>query len=85
MLAVSDAELMRTAGLDALIFHRAFTFGILFFGPVTILSCVLRACYALMLRFEFVWESNEVWPKSKNSDVRCAHQPLLSTVHMACD
>lgn len=43
VFAVSDAELMRTAGLDALIFHRAYTFGILFFGPVTLLSCALRA------------------------------------------
>ncbi|BDA42899.1 probable CSC1-like protein ERD4 at C-terminar half [Coccomyxa sp. Obi] len=41
VFAVSDAELMRTAGLDALIFHRAYTFGILFFGPVTVLSCAL--------------------------------------------
>lgn len=43
MFALSDAELIRTAGLDALIFHRAFTFGIQFFGPVTILACVLCA------------------------------------------
>ena len=46
IFSVTDAELMRTAGLDALIFHRAFTFGILFFTPVTALA--LCACKALM-------------------------------------
>ena len=46
IFSVTDAELMRTAGLDALIFHRAFTFGILFFTPVTALA--LCACKALL-------------------------------------
>lgn len=36
---------MRTAGLDALIFHRAFTLGVLFFTPVTTLA--LCACQPL--------------------------------------
>ena len=45
LFTVTDAELLRTAGLDALIFHRAFTFGILFFGPVTLLG--LCACESL--------------------------------------
>jgi hypothetical protein len=44
LFTVTDAELMRTAGLDALIFHRAFTLGILFFAPVTVLGC--GACEA---------------------------------------
>ena len=46
IFSVTDAELMRTAGLDALIFHRAFTFGILFFTPVTTLA--LCACKKLV-------------------------------------
>ncbi|CAK0787362.1 hypothetical protein CVIRNUC_010582 [Coccomyxa viridis] len=46
IFSVTDAELMRTAGLDALIFHRAFTFGILFFTPVTALAlCALLPIY----------------------------------------
>ena len=42
IFSVTDAELMRTAGLDALIFHRAFTFGILFFTPVTAMALCAR-------------------------------------------
>ena len=42
LFTVTDAELLRTAGLDALIFHRAYTFGLLFFGPVTLLGLCAR-------------------------------------------
>lgn len=42
LFTVTDAELLRTAGLDALIFHRAYTFGLLFFAPVTVMG--LCAC-----------------------------------------
>ena len=45
LFTVTDAELLRTAGLDALIFHRAYTFGLLFFAPVTVLG--LCACESL--------------------------------------
>ncbi len=41
ILTISDAELLHTAGLDAFIFHRAFTWGLLFLGPVTVLAMVL--------------------------------------------
>lgn len=41
ILSVSDVELLHTAGLDAFIFHRAFTWGLLFLGPVTVLAMVL--------------------------------------------
>ena len=41
---------MRTAGLDALIFHRAFTLGVLFFAPVTVLG--LTACEAFIMIFD---------------------------------
>lgn len=42
VFSVSDAELMHTAGLDALIYHRAFTFGILFLSPTTVLALTIR-------------------------------------------
>ena len=47
LFTVTDAELLRTAGLDALIFHRAYTFGLLFFTPVTVLGLCARGslCY----------------------------------------
>ena len=44
VFSVSDAELMHTAGLDALIYHRAFTFGILFLSPTTVLALTIREC-----------------------------------------
>ena len=47
LFTVTDAELLRTAGLDALIFHRAYTFGLLFFAPITLLG--LCACEPLHL------------------------------------
>ena len=43
VFSVSDAELMHTAGLDALIYHRAFTFGILFLSPTTVLALTVCA------------------------------------------
>jgi len=39
VFSVSDADLVRTAGLDALMVHRVLTFGVLFFGPYALLSC----------------------------------------------
>ncbi len=41
VLSVNDAELIHTAGLDALIFHRAFTFGILFLAPTTVVALTI--------------------------------------------
>lgn len=43
VFCVSDTELVHTAGLDALIFHRACGFGVVFFLPVTILASAVRA------------------------------------------
>ncbi|KAK9822983.1 hypothetical protein WJX81_000456 [Elliptochloris bilobata] len=41
VFCVSDTELVHTAGLDALIFHRACAFGVIFFLPVTVLASAL--------------------------------------------
>eukprot|EP00884_Botryococcus_braunii_P022692 jgi/Botrbrau1/9106/Bobra.0305s0013.1 len=41
VFTISDAELVRTCGLDAVMFHRAITFGVLFFLPVTVASCLI--------------------------------------------
>ena len=43
VFCVSDTELVHTAGLDALIFHRACAFGVIFFLPVTVLASAIRA------------------------------------------
>jgi len=46
-LTTSDADLARTAGLDALVTHRVLTFGVLFFFPVALVGCaVLLPVYA---------------------------------------
>ena len=43
VFCVSDTELVHTAGLDALIFHRACAFGVIFFLPVTVLASAVCA------------------------------------------
>ena len=41
VLTVSDADLVQSAGLDALMFHRAYTFGVMFLAPVAAVACAV--------------------------------------------
>ena len=47
VFSVPDAELVRSAGLDALLVHRTLSFGLLFFSPLAVVGCaVLLPLYA---------------------------------------
>jgi len=47
VFSVPDAELVRSAGLDALMVHRTLSFGLLFFSPLAVVGCaVLLPLYA---------------------------------------
>ena len=47
VFSISDAELVRSAGLDALMVHRTLSYGLLFFGPTAVVGCaVLLPLYA---------------------------------------
>jgi len=75
---------VHTAGLDALIFHRACAFGVIFFLPVTVLASAVRARPAAV-RAAAPWAAPHACPSAahggleREADAGAAVIPLYAT------